>query len=87
MTMWNHGASGFGGWLVMALIMLLLMTLLVTLAIRLVNGSRTGTNSRGEERSAPARADEGLGERFASGEIDDVEFQRRYKLLHPAART
>jgi putative membrane protein len=87
MTMWNHGASGFARWLGMGLIMLLLLTLLVTLAIWLVNALRTGPNSRGEERSALARADEVLGERFASGEIDDVEFQRRYKLLHPTART
>jgi len=78
---WDHTMPmmGWGGWWMGPVMMILVITLVVLAIIglwRLLSGG-------GSSRSAPAsdRALDLLRERFARGEIDDVEYQSRKKAL------
>jgi putative membrane protein len=81
MMMWYGSNGGWGGWLLMTIAMVLFWALIITavvLIVRyLVSQQPTGT-SAGSARTP----EEVLAERYARGEIDDNEYQRRLALLH-----
>ena len=81
MMMWFGSNGGWGGWLLMTIAMVLFWALIITavvLIVRyLVSQQPTGT-SAGSARTP----EEVLAERYARGEIDDNEYQRRLALLH-----
>jgi putative membrane protein len=81
--MWrDHGEWGWGDWLGMSLMMLVFWALLVVLVVWLVRGFRRETTRAGAERRPPTeQAEQLLAERFARGEIDAEEFERRRKVL------
>ena len=81
MMMWFGSNGGWGGWLLMTIAMVLFWALIITavvLIVRyLVSQRLTGTSA------VSARTpEEVLAERYARGEIDDDEYQRRLALLH-----
>ena len=80
MMMWYGSNGGWGGWLLMTIAMVLFWALIITavvLIVRyLVSQRLTGTSA------VSARTpEEVLAERYARGEIDDDEYQRRLALL------
>ncbi|KMO82625.1 hypothetical protein MAAFP003_4098 [Mycobacterium ahvazicum] len=79
---WGWGGMGSGGWILMTVLMVLFWAAVITavvLAIRYLTGPRhTGAHPPGP---GPARAEGLLAERFARGEIDEDEYQRRMTLL------
>jgi putative membrane protein len=78
MPMW--GWSSGWAWFGMAMMLVTFLALVVVAAVvvgRLLGPREPGVGSRPAERSAM----EILQERFASGEIDEQEFQRRRALL------
>lgn len=78
---WGWGGMGSGGWILMTLLAVLFFAVVITavvLAIRYLSGSPTAASAQG---SGPARAEDLLAGRFARGEIDEDEFQRRMTLL------
>jgi putative membrane protein len=82
MMMWYGGNGGWVGWLLMTLAMIvfwaLLITALVALVRYLVSSSRgTGVTSL----PGPGSAEDVLAQRYAHGEIDDDEYQRRLGVI------
>lgn len=78
---WMHDGMGWGGWFLMTLFLLLLVALIVGVVIALVRS----TGSRGSQ-SAPAMggsasAQQMLDERYARGEIDEIEYLHRRAVL------
>lgn len=78
----NWGAAE---WVAMSLMMLLFWGLLIGLVVWAVRSLRAGGESI-QPRDAGGRADEILAERYARGDIDEVEFQRRRGLLHASRK-
>jgi len=70
---WDYGA-GWGGWLVMTLTMVVFWGGLATVIVLLL---RRPVASPREDTSAAI-----LAERFARGEIDETEYERRRQVLH-----
>jgi putative membrane protein len=73
--MWNGNHMGVGWWLAMSIGWLLLLSLATTavvLAVRSSSGRNTGVRGA---------ADDVLAERFARGEIDEDEYDRRRNAL------
>jgi putative membrane protein len=72
---WDYGAGwGWEGWLVMTLTMVVFWGGLATVIVLLL---RRTAASRREDTSAAV-----LAERFAQGEIDETEYERRRQVLH-----
>lgn len=69
--MWGSGYGWFGG--IMMIGFWALIIVLVVLAIRALSGG-TGSSSRPDAMDT-------LRERFAAGEIDEEEFEKRRKVL------
>lgn len=76
---WN-GGWGVGGWLVMSLMMIVVWGLPIALVVWAV---RSSFRRDQPSATAPRRpdADQVLAERFANGEIDEEEFNRRRQVL------
>ncbi|WP_369386488.1 SHOCT domain-containing protein [Streptomyces sp. CG1] len=83
-VMWYGGG---GGWFVLTVIMILFWGLLIAGGVALVHyfsGARSHQPGRlppGESGGASRRAEDLLAERFARGEIDEDEYQRRLATL------
>lgn len=83
--MWGYG-MGWAYWLGMGVTMVLLWGLIIVGILALVRHSG-GTHNAGRAQPPvggpvhPERPEEILAERFARGEIDDEEYQRRLKVL------
>lgn len=76
----NWGAAG---WVAMSLMMLLFWGLLIGLVVWAVRSFRIGSEKvQPHSGDGDARAEEILAERFARGDIDEIEFERRRGLLH-----
>lgn len=71
--MWWHGSWSWGAWLAMTLTMLVFWGLVIWAVVAVGRGLAAGRSPRAEEI---------LAERFARGEIDEEEYQRRTHLLH-----
>jgi putative membrane protein len=76
--MWDGDHMGGGWWLVMGIGWLVFLGLLVVLTYFLVR-HLTQSERRGRHRTT---AEELLDERFARGEIDEAEYQRRRDVLN-----
>lgn len=79
---WWGGGWGWGGWLLMSAVMVLFWVAVITaigLAIRYLVSARGGRG--GPPRYEPPRPEDVLAGRFARGEIDEDEYQRRITLL------
>ena len=74
---WWHGDWGWGAWLAMTAGMLVFWGLVIWGVVTLV---RSGTASR----EPAARPEEILAARFASGEIDEDEYEHRLATLRAA---
>ncbi|GGZ20669.1 SHOCT domain-containing protein [Streptomyces poonensis] len=76
---WNgHGMTGWG-WFTMSISTVVLWALLITIAILIF---RTLNRASGAPRtSVPTPPEQLLAERFARGEIDEEEYQRRLAVL------
>lgn len=78
--MWSNG-MGWGGWLLMSLTTVSFWALVVFGIVALFRGTReSGTPGPSRESDAQYILDE----RFARGEIDAEEYQRRMQVLHAA---
>lgn len=77
-----HGGLGWGGWVLMVIAVLLLVALVVAVVIALLRMASTGPQP-GAGGARRSRAEEVLDERFARGEIDEEEYQRRRAVLRP----
>ncbi|MFE3764375.1 SHOCT domain-containing protein [Streptomyces sp. NPDC059104] len=85
---WNgHGMSGWG-WFAMSLGSVLLILLVVAVVLLVVHTAGRGPVGRQDEPAAPS-AEQLLAERFALGEVDDEEYERRLATLrrHRPGRT
>ncbi|AUV83411.1 hypothetical protein C2R22_18635 [Salinigranum rubrum] len=69
---WGAGAWGMGGGLFAGLVALLLLAILVVGAVYLLSTARRETESDGDTDALAV-----LKRRYARGEIDDEEFERR----------
>jgi len=77
--MWN-GGWGLGGWILTALVLVAFFAVVITgivAAVRYFTGEHRGAG--GAQQGSAAQ--DVLAERFARGEIDADEFQRRVTLL------
>jgi len=82
--MWN-GGWGWGGWLMMTLGMIIFFALVIgaiVAAVRYLGAA--GNGPRNEPTRTPALL---LAERFARGDIDADEYQRRVVLLREHSGT
>lgn len=80
---WYGGNWGVVGWIVMAIVMLLFWAGLAVLVVQLVR-PRPLTQGDAALRPAHHEAEQVLNERFARGEIDEVEFTARRAALRRA---
>jgi len=76
---WMHDGMGWGGWLLMTLFLLLLVALIVGVVIALVRAS--GSRSSAPAMGGSASAQQMLDERYARGEIDEIEYLHRRAVL------
>jgi putative membrane protein len=81
MMMWYGGDWGSGGWILMTVAMLVFWALVITAIVLFVRylASQRPTNT--SPATTSRTAEEVLAERYARGEIDDDEYQRRLALL------
>ncbi|MFE0347110.1 SHOCT domain-containing protein [Streptomyces griseoluteus] len=87
--MWYDGGWGMGGWFIMTVFMVLFWAVLIVGLVALVRYlAGTGRHQRaslpppaGEVGWQGRGAENLLAERFARGEIDEEEYQRRLALL------
>ena len=70
---WYHDGMGWGGWLLMTLAMVAFWALVVFAVVALFRGADPRTDRRTPEQI--------LDERFARGEIDEVEYRIRRDAL------
>ena len=75
---WQDQGWGGGGWFAMAVMMILFWGLLIGAVVYVV---RHFSHSHQDSSPATDNAVEILKMRFAKGELDEEEFQRRMKLL------
>jgi putative membrane protein len=81
--MWWH--DGWGGWwFVMPLITLAFWGGVIWVVVSLL---RYGPGPTPPERARPARPEEILAQRYARGEIDDDEYNRRLETLKGSPRS
>jgi putative membrane protein len=79
MMFWpDHDVSGWG-WAAMSVTMVLIWGLIIAGAVLLIRALNRSTS--GSARREPATPKELLAERFARGEIDEEEYQRRLAVL------
>ena len=79
MTGWNdntHMASG--GWIWMAIVMVCVVAAVIVVGFMLL---RNGTSDRGVTNGLPESASDVLARRYAAGELDDEEYERRRNKL------
>lgn len=79
------GSWGVGGWLAMSLMMIAIWGVPIALLVWLVTRSFGSGHS---QEATPPRSDPEatLADRFARGEIDEEEFNRRSEFLHAQPR-
>jgi putative membrane protein len=82
MMMWHRGDWLWGGSIVLTLAMVVFGALLISAVVLAVRYLLSSQGSRAAPGAGPSRAESLLAERFARGEIDDDEYQRKLRLLH-----
>ena len=84
MTMCGMTSRWHTGWILMPAAKVILLALLIAglvLAFRYLNSSSHGSGANATV-GLPGGAEEVLAQRYARGEIDDDEYQRRFETLH-----
>jgi putative membrane protein len=84
MTMCGMAPTWHTGWILMPAVTMIFLALViagVVLAARYLNSSSRGTGANASV-GLPGGAQEVLAKRYARGEIDDDEYQRRSEMLH-----
>jgi putative membrane protein len=79
-----HDGWGWAGWLLMVLFLLLLVALIVGVVIALVRssgGGQSGAGGTGPPTGGSASALALLDERYAQGEIEEIEYLHRRAVL------
>ena len=81
--MWHDGGIGWGGWMVMTIMMLVFWGLLIFGGVALWQTTRRDAAPReaGPDAAGTNDAERLLDERFARGEVDVDDYQRRRELL------
>ncbi|MCX5126939.1 SHOCT domain-containing protein [Streptomyces sp. NBC_00347] len=79
MFWYEHGMGGWG-WVAMSFSMVLLVALAVAAVVLFLRSAGRFPTGPMEPRAAPS-ARQPLAERFARGEIDEEEFERRLSVL------
>ena len=74
---WCRGDTGWGGWVVMTLTMVAFWAVVVLAAVVIWRSTRAGRLEDGNGRDAR----DVLDERFARGEIDELEYRERRDAL------
>lgn len=83
MMMWHHGGSLWGGGsILLTVAMLVFWVLLLTAVVLAVRYLLSSYGTGSAPPAGPSRAENLLAERFARGELDDDEYQRKLTLLH-----
>jgi putative membrane protein len=79
--LWSmHGDVGWGGWLVIVILLLLLAALVIAVVLALLRSlPGLGTADAGPARQTEAELL--LDERYARGEIDEIEYLHRRAVL------
>jgi putative membrane protein len=85
MGYYDDGSWGVGAWLLMGAIMLIFWGGLIAALVWAVGSYRRGRPGAESPTGQATRAEQLLAERFARGEIDQEEFERRNDLLRTAA--
>lgn len=75
--MWWHGEWNGWAWMAMSISMILFWGLVIWAVISVVRSTSAGSGGA----SAPPDAEQILKERFARGEIDAEEYERRREVL------
>jgi putative membrane protein len=82
MMFWfDHDVSGWG-WFAMSVSMILFWALIITAAVLLFRALGRPTDHPHTHTAAGPSPEQLLTERFARGEIDEEEYQRRLAALH-----
>jgi putative membrane protein len=79
-----HDDVGWGGWLVIVILLLLLAVLVIAILVALLRpltGHGAGMAGAGGGAPAPSEAEQLLDERYARGEIDEIEYLHRRAVL------
>jgi putative membrane protein len=83
MTMCGMAPTWHTGWILMAAVTVIFLALViagVVLVARYLTSSRRGSGANATG-GLPGGAEEVLAQRYARGEIDDDEYQRRFETL------
>lgn len=76
------GDWGVGDWLAMSAMMLVFWGSVIVLVVWAARSFRSGVQPAGSRGPRADGPDEILAERFARGEIDEDDFQRRREFMH-----
>ncbi|MFD8637735.1 SHOCT domain-containing protein [Streptomyces sp. NPDC059533] len=79
MFWYDHGMGGWG-WIAMSLSMVLLVALAIAGVVLLLRGVDRSSSGQVQPPAAPS-AEQVLADRFARGEIDEEEYERRLTAL------
>jgi putative membrane protein len=83
---YDYGSMHGSGWGLMVLMMLVFWGLLVALVVWLLRSTRTADpTTTGVRRTGSPSPEDVLAHRYARGEIDEDEFERRRAALERAA--
>jgi putative membrane protein len=81
MMMWYGGDWGWGGWVLMIIGMVVFWALLITAVVLVVRYLASARGTGSGIAASQASAEAVLAQRYARGEIDDDEYQRRLTVL------
>jgi putative membrane protein len=84
MYWWGDQMSGWG-WAMMSLSSIAFWALVIAAIVALVRYTRTAGADRRPEQPARSRPEQLLAERYARGEIDEAEYERRLDTLDAGA--
>jgi putative membrane protein len=83
MYWWGNQMSAWG-WVLMSVSSIVFWALVIAAVVALVRYTRTGAMGRRAEQAARPGPEQLLAERYARGEIDEMEYQRRLDTLKGA---
>jgi putative membrane protein len=81
MMMWYGGDGGWVGWTLMTVAMVVFWALLITAVVLLVRYLASPQRGGANPAAGSTHAENLLAERYARGEIDEEEYQRRITIL------
>ena len=82
MTMCGNAPTWYGGGVLMSVAVVIFWALVIAGAVLMFRYLISSTRGGNTTSALPGDAEEALAHRYARGEIDDDEYQRRSALLH-----